>query len=504
MASSRLAARGCWMLIGAPHDTQFPHRVFNTTTTTFQMLARLKWDKDQRGVGRWMRETFEAMGPLFVKVMQFVSVRGEGLDPEILEELVNLRDSVNPFDCSEYRGLLATFGILPDEPPIACGSVAAVFRGRTQEGQDVAVKVVRPNLKELFSQGLDDMQSTCRMLRGLRVQQSENISEMLMEMRPVILGETDLNKEAENARAFYRWVEHLPWVRVPEIIASGESWLAMEYIPSVKIDDVLGIGRILPARVVSLRLAACFALQIIQNGLFHADLHSGNAGVTEEGHLVFYDMGAVVSLDVSPRNCIKKLFRPFITGDAQSVVDALAGMGVLDLSECRSPKDAQSLTDATCAIIGQLLSQAGNPEDVHTIISEQKILGRNEARVFRPKLEFLYLLRNGGLHKKNALESRGGFSLYTCQKDQHPHPPPRVRLHRRHNQAPGSLGCVLWTNKYYQTSRFDILSSNSYQQTCPTACKCTGVGSTTGNFKRTLKTSGMRTVDKQVLPDIQV
>ena len=56
----------------------------------------------------------------------------------------------------------------------------------------------------------------------------------------------------------------------------------------------------------------------------------------------------------------------------------------------------ESLVEAVQAVMGQLL-QAGNPEDVHQIVKEQKILGRNQSRVFRPKLEFLYLLRNSGM-----------------------------------------------------------------------------------------------------------
>ena len=360
------------------------------------MLARLKWDRDRKGVGRWMRETSERMGPLFVKVMQFVSVRGEGLDPEILEELVKLQDSVTPFDSSSYQDLLSNYSVQPGADPIACGSVAAVYKGHMSDGGAVAIKVVRPNLRDSFLQGLNDMQSTCQILKSLHVEGSENISEMLTEMQPVILGETDLNREAQNARAFRDSLERVPWVRVPEVLASGDGWLVMEYIPSVKIDDVENIEDIISARVVSLRFAACFALQIIQNGLFHADLHSGNAGITEDGQLVFYDLGAVIALGDSPRKYMKDLFRAFTTGNAQTVVESLAGMGVLDLSKCRNSRDTRSLIEAVQAVMGQLL-QAGNPEDIHAIVKEQQILGRNQSRVFRPRLEFLYLLRNSGM-----------------------------------------------------------------------------------------------------------
>ena len=87
-----------------------------------------------------MRETSESMGPLFVKVMQFVSVRGEGLDPEILEELVKLQDSVTPFDSISYQDLLTSYGVPRGATPIACGSVAAVYKGVMTDGREVAIK----------------------------------------------------------------------------------------------------------------------------------------------------------------------------------------------------------------------------------------------------------------------------------------------------------------------------------------------------------------------------
>lgn len=208
--------------------------------------------------------------------------------------------------------------------------------------------------------------------------------------------DSDRLREAYNGRAFRESLERLPWVRVPRVIASGDDWLAMEYVPSVKIDDLDNIEDIISARVVSLRFAACFAIQIIQNGLFHGDLHSGNAGVTEDGQLVFYDLGAVIALGDSPRKYMRDLFRAFTTGNAQTVVDSLSGMGVLDLSKCQNSRDSRALIEAVQAVMGQLL-QAGNPEDVHTIVREQKILGRSQSRVFRPRLEFLYLLRNSGM-----------------------------------------------------------------------------------------------------------
>jgi predicted unusual protein kinase regulating ubiquinone biosynthesis (AarF/ABC1/UbiB family) len=373
-------------------------RVARTTKFAVELLYRVKWDRDRPGVGRWMKQEAEEFGPLFVKMMQMVATRGEGLDEEVLIELRKLQDDVQSFDCSEHEDILAAYGASSWDEPIACGSIAAVYKGTDpSNGEEVAVKVKRPGLYEEFSQGLQDSMVTCKLLSTLGVQGSSNIHDMLQEIHPVLLGETDFLREARNAQTFREAMSKVEWVRVPRVIEAHPNSIVMEYIPGEKI-DALGPGpRPVAPEVLAIRLSACFMVQLIRTGIFHGDCHSGNISVTEDGSLVFYDLGAMISLGDSPRKYFDKMVTAFLKNDAQLAVDCLAGMGVLDLSNCQEEGDRQLLLRSVDSIMTHIKRLDGNRGNIHTLLQDQKILGRNEKKVFRPTSEFIYLMRNSSM-----------------------------------------------------------------------------------------------------------
>lgn len=93
-----------------PIPTGRLQRISRTTRFGVELLTRVKLDRDRPRVGRWMRTQAEQLGPLFVKMMQLVATRKEGLDEEVLKELQKLQDDVLPFDCSAYEDLLNAYG----------------------------------------------------------------------------------------------------------------------------------------------------------------------------------------------------------------------------------------------------------------------------------------------------------------------------------------------------------------------------------------------------------
>lgn len=138
-------------------------------------------------------------------------------------------------------------------------------------------------------------------------------------------------------------------------------------------------------------------LQLIRTGIFHGDCHSGNISVTEDGSLVFYDLGAMISLGDSPKKYFDKMVTAFLKNDAQLAVDCLAGIGVLDLSNCQEERDRQLLLRSVDSIMTHVKRLDGNRGSIHTLLQDQKILGRNEKKVFRPTSEFIYLMRNSSM-----------------------------------------------------------------------------------------------------------
>jgi predicted unusual protein kinase regulating ubiquinone biosynthesis (AarF/ABC1/UbiB family) len=275
-------------------------QIASGTAFALELLMRLRWDKDRANLGRWMRRRGEEMGPLQVKLMQFASIRSDGLDEEILVELRKLQDDVTPFDCFEYESILNLYGATSAAPPIACGSIAAVFKGM-HEGAPVAIKVKRPGIAEEFMRTLKHVEAMCKFLRLMNIAGGGNMEEMIQECRPVIMRETDFLNEANNAYMMQDIFSDVDWVRIPKIIRAEPDYLVMEYVPGIKSDNVKAVSEVVNPSIVAIRLAASFSLQVLRFGIFHADPHPGNIAFSDEGKLILYDFGAVLALDASPR-----------------------------------------------------------------------------------------------------------------------------------------------------------------------------------------------------------
>jgi len=112
--------------------------------------------------GARLRLALEDLGPIFIKFGQLLSTRRDLLPPDIAEELAMLQDRVPPFDSAVATALIeqqlgAPVGELFarfDSKPLASASVAQVHAAKLRSGEEVVVKVVRPNLKPIISQDL--------------------------------------------------------------------------------------------------------------------------------------------------------------------------------------------------------------------------------------------------------------------------------------------------------------------------------------------------------------
>jgi hypothetical protein len=108
-------------------------RISRTTRFGVELLARVKLDRNIPRVGRWMRTQAEEFGPLFVKMMQMIAVRGKGLDEKILVKLRKLQDDVLPFDCSAYEDLLNAYGASSHDKPLPAVRLLQCSLGGTLE-----------------------------------------------------------------------------------------------------------------------------------------------------------------------------------------------------------------------------------------------------------------------------------------------------------------------------------------------------------------------------------
>ncbi len=252
----------------------------------------------------WLKEKLIALGPTFIKIGQSLGTRGDLLPLSYVKELSLLQDQVPPFPTTDAyarieaelgRPLLDAYSEI-DAAPIAAASLGQVYRARLHTGEEVAIKVQRPNLREIVGSDLATLRRIVRLVNRYFPQANENADweGMLREFSETIHEEMDYVQEGHNADRFRENFKTWRAVHVPRIYWSHSTRhvLTMEFIRGTKVTDIeaLRAARISPVKVNRL-LVKTYLKQLLEDGFFHADPHPGNLLVMDTGHLAFFDFG---------------------------------------------------------------------------------------------------------------------------------------------------------------------------------------------------------------------
>ncbi|MGH9903601.1 MAG: ABC1 kinase family protein, partial [Pyrinomonadaceae bacterium] len=183
-----------------------------------------------------------------------------------------------------------------DAEPIASASLGQVYRARLHTGEEVAVKVQRPNLRETIGFDVAVLERLVRFITRRFPQANENADweGMLREFRQVIFEEMDYAHEAGNADRFRANFRDWRAVHVPRIHWSHTTArvLTMEFIRGTKVVEVEALrARRISAVKVNRLLVRAYLKQLLEDGFFHADPHPGNLLVMDDGRLAFFDFG---------------------------------------------------------------------------------------------------------------------------------------------------------------------------------------------------------------------
>jgi predicted unusual protein kinase regulating ubiquinone biosynthesis (AarF/ABC1/UbiB family) len=272
--------------------------VFRGAEGSNKKMARL----EQQAI--WLRTNLIVLGPTFIKIGQALGTRGDLLPLSYIKELSILQDQVPAFPSAEaYPRIEAALGrslqkayAEIDAEPIAAASLGQVYRARLHDGREVAVKVQRPNLKELISFDIAILYRLVKLTNRFFPRANENADweGMLREFYLTIFEEMDYVREGRNADRFRHNFRDWRVVRVPVIhwSHSASHVLTMEFMRGTKVVDLeaLRARGISPVKVNRL-LVRAYLKQLLEDGFFHADPHPGNLLVMDSGHLVFFDFG---------------------------------------------------------------------------------------------------------------------------------------------------------------------------------------------------------------------
>jgi predicted unusual protein kinase regulating ubiquinone biosynthesis (AarF/ABC1/UbiB family) len=310
--------------------------VFRGAEGTASKEARLEQQ------ARWLKEKLIALGPTFIKIGQSLGTRGDLLPLAYVKELSELQDQVPPFPTTDaYARIEAELGrplqqayAEIDAEPIAAASLGQVYRARMHTGEEVAIKVQRPNLREIVGRDIATLSRIVRLVYQFFPRANENADweGMLGEFSETIREEMDYVLEGQNADRFRESFKTWRAIHVPRIHWSHSSRhvLTMEFIRGTKVTDIesLRARRISPVKVNRL-LVKTYLKQLLEDGFFHADPHPGNLLVMDTGHLAFFDFGMTGRITPRLQSMMIDAFFHVVARDVHGLAQDLINLNFL-------------------------------------------------------------------------------------------------------------------------------------------------------------------------------
>jgi ubiquinone biosynthesis protein len=293
-----------------------------------------------------LRRTLEDLGPTFVKFGQLLSTRADIIPEGVLSELQKLQDTVAPIPLQVAQALIerelaASVGKLFaefDPVPLGSASIGQVYKARLYSGEDVAVKVQRPEAPGRVEADLALMKDFATLLDARFADRIFiDVRELVAEFEGVIRRELDYGAEAQNARRFAINFAGTP-VKIPKMYTelSTKRVLTMEFIEGSRFYNLQPL-LLAPAerrRVATMGAEAIFKMAF-EDGFFHGDPHPANLVLTPEGELALFDFGMVGFLSRGDIEALSRLFIAVIQRDADAALSGLEGLGIRYASEVR-------------------------------------------------------------------------------------------------------------------------------------------------------------------------
>lgn len=297
---------------------------------------------NMKDIGMRLRKTFQELGPTFIKLGQIASSRRDLIPEEIATELEKLQDDVQSFSFSEVRSIMkAELGdslenLLEqmNETPLATASIGQVHIAQTFAGEEVAIKIQRPDIQPTIETDLEILHDFARLLEDrFTWARTYRIREMIEEFSYSLRDELNYSVEGRNAERIANQFKDDETVHIPKIYwdLSTKKVLTMEMIHGIKVThidtlDEKGYDR----NVIAERITNAMFVQILENGFFHGDPHPGNIYIMPNNVIAFLDFGMVGRLSDELKYNFATLIIHLQRGNIKGMIKTFTSMGLID------------------------------------------------------------------------------------------------------------------------------------------------------------------------------
>ena len=314
-------------LVGIENDPNAP-----AALRQLVRLARLATLTGKNGP-RDYAGAFRAIGPAAIKLGQSLATRPDLVGDEAANNLLSLQDSLPPVPFAQIKAAIESSFGQPlenlfteiDPVPVGAASIAQVHKAITTDGRKVAVKVLRPGIREKFARDITTYEWAAAHVEAMGGEASRLRPRLtIANFKRWTNSELDLRREAASASELAEQMAGVPGYRIP-----GIDWdrtngrvMTIEWIDGIKIsrvDELHARGHDFAA--LSEKLVISFLTQAISSGFFHADMHQGNLFVEDDGTIVAIDFGIMGRIDRRARQWLAEILYGLTTGNYQRVAE---------------------------------------------------------------------------------------------------------------------------------------------------------------------------------------
>ncbi len=386
-------------------------------------LFHLQWDQWQHKTEQnkykrasELRQILTRLGPTFIKVGQALSTRPDLIRKDFLDELIKLQDQLPTFDNQVAFAIVEEdLGRCADEVyreisphPVAAASLGQVYRAVLPTGEEVAVKVQRPNLRPTLSLDLYLMRCAAGWLKPwLPLNLGHDLTLIVDEFGIKLFEEIDYINEGQNAEKFAANFRDDPEVKVPEIYwqYSNHRVLTLEWIEGFKLTDTEKIKAAGLDRDALIRIGVTSGLrQLLEHGFFHADPHPGNLLATPDGRMAYLDFGIMDQLEEQTKETLASAVVQLVNQDYCALANDFVKLGFL------TPKtEIKPIIPALEKVLGNAIGQSVGNFNFKTITDEFSELMYNYP--FRVPAKFALIIRSLITQEGLALSLNPNFKI---------------------------------------------------------------------------------------------
>ena len=363
-----------------------------------------------------LRQILTRLGPTFIKVGQALSTRPDLVRKDFLDELIKLQDQLPPFDNTLAFSIIeAELGQPVTElfseissNPVAAASLGQVYRAFLHTGEEVAVKVQRPNLLPTLTLDLYLMRWAAGWLSPwLPLNLGHDLTLIVDEFGIKLFEEVDYINEGRNAEKFAHNFRDDPTVKVPLIYwrYSSVRVLTLEWIHGLKLTDTASIraaglntDQIIQVGVISgLR-------QLLEHGFFHADPHPGNLFALPDGRMAYIDFGMMDQLEQYTKETIAASVVHLINKDYAELAKNFVKLGFLT-----PDTDITPIIPALEVVLGEAMGESVRNFNFKTITDQFSELMYDYP--FRVPAKFALIIRSLVTQEGLALTLNPNFKI---------------------------------------------------------------------------------------------